>query len=89
MPGRAIRNPFVDTFSNGRRKRFNCVYHCITTCNSQDSPYCIAMALLNAKQGKLKHGFAFAGANAYRVDKIVSVRELIASLQVEFDQANG
>ena len=89
MPGRAIRNSFIEAFSNGGRKRFNCVYHCITTCSSKDSPYCIAMALLNAKQGKLKHGFAFAGANAFRVDKILSVRELIASLQVEFDQASA
>jgi nitronate monooxygenase len=46
------------------------------------------MALACARKGKFKNGFAFAGSNAYRIDKIVSVRELIDSLKVEFDQAS-
>jgi len=47
------------------------------------------MALANAKKGNLKHGFAFAGKNAYRVDKIVSVKELMTSLIAEHDQAEA
>ena len=48
------------------------------------------MALNNAVKGKLKGGFAFAGKNAYRVNRIFSVRELIESLEKEFDRAlNG
>ncbi|RPJ05247.1 MAG: nitronate monooxygenase, partial [Deltaproteobacteria bacterium] len=62
-------------------------YHCITTCNFKESPYCIAFALINAKKGNLKHGFAFAGKNAYKVEKIVSVKELICSLLNEYDLA--
>ena len=37
-------------------------------------------ALTNAKKGNLDHGFAFAGANVYRVNKLVSVQELIDEL---------
>ncbi len=33
----------------------------------------------------MEQGFAFAGSNAYRVDKIISVPELFASLKTEFD----
>ena len=33
-----------------------------------------------------KNGFAFAGKNAYRVEQIISVRELIDSLREEYDQ---
>ena len=51
-------------------------------------PYCIGRALTNAKKGNLEEGFAFAGANAYRVDKIVSVNELIETLVEEYDRSN-
>lgn len=87
LPGRAIQNRFLESVGNGDRKPFKCPYHCITTCNCSDSPYCIALALVNAKKGNLDLGFAFAGRNAYRVDKIVSVKELIASLIEEYTEA--
>jgi NAD(P)H-dependent flavin oxidoreductase YrpB (nitropropane dioxygenase family) len=41
--------------------------------------------LLNAKEGNLNDGFVFAGQNAYRVEKIVPVKELIESLIEEYD----
>ena len=44
------------------------------------------MALYNAFRGKLDSGYAFCGANAWRSDRIVSVRELITSLKQEFDR---
>jgi len=75
LPGRAIRNQFLSDVEEGRKKPFKCPYHCIISCNCTDSPYCIALALINAKKGKLKKGFAFAGDNAYRVDRIISVKE--------------
>ena len=45
------------------------------------------MALQNAKRGNLKYGFAFAGANAHRVTEIVSVKELMESLEREYNAA--
>lgn len=84
LPGRAIRNQFIQDVEEGKRKPFTCPYHCIISCNCSDSPYCIALALLNAKKGKLKKGFAFAGNNAYKVDRIISVKELISSLLDEY-----
>ena len=88
LPGRALRNRFIDQVKEGKKTPFKCPYHCITTCNHKDSPYCIAMALSNAKKGKLDLGFSFAGKNAYRVDRITSVKELIGSLVGEFEQAS-
>ncbi len=52
-------------------------------------PYCIALALTNAKNGNMEGGFAFAGANAYRVDKIISVNELIETLIEEYSCNNA
>lgn len=87
MPGRAIRNTFTEAVSKGANKPYKCPYHCIITCNYKNSPYCIALALTNAQRGNLEHGFAFAGVNAYRADKIVTVKELMETLQKEFTDA--
>lgn len=42
------------------------------------------LALFNAFKGNLNRGYAFAGANAHRADKILSVKETISSLMNEF-----
>lgn len=84
LPGRAVRNAFIDAMNAGHKKPFRCPFHCIKTCDSTKSPYCIAIALANACKGKLKNGFAFAGQNAYRIREIISVKELMNSLQREF-----
>ncbi len=88
LPGRAIKNQFLDDVSRGIKKPFKCPWQCLKTCDFKNTPYCIAFALTNAKEGDLERGFAFAGANAYRVDKIVSVKELIASLLEEYSNAS-
>jgi len=87
LPGRVVRNAFIDEINQGKKNPVNCPYHCIKTCKQQQSPFCIALALGNARKGRFKHGFAFAGKNAYRVDKIVSVKELIDTLKTEFSLA--
>ncbi len=84
MPGRAIRNEFLERVSSGARETFKCSWRCLRSCNFKNVPYCIASALTNAKIGNLDAGFAFAGANAYRVDKIISVKELVDSLVAEY-----
>ena len=88
MPGRAIRNKFIDDICSGMKKPYKCPYHCIITCDYKDSPYCIAHALISAQKGYLGNGFAFAGANAYRVDRILSVRELVSTLLAEYANAD-
>ena len=84
MPGRAVRNRFLREVENGNKKPFKCPYKCVKTCRQAESPYCIALALAAAKRGKFRNGFAFAGSNAYRLDKLVSVKDLIDSLRQEF-----
>lgn len=84
LPGRAIINNFIEDVKNGAKKPFTCPFHCIKTCDYKISPYCISVALMNAKKGLMKNGFAFAGANAYRTDKIITVRELVDSLREEY-----
>ncbi len=87
LPGRAIKNRFIEDVNEGKRKPFKCPFHCIITCDYKKSPYCIAHALINAQKGFFKNGFAFAGTNAYRSRKIISTRELIRSLLKEYKTA--
>ena len=87
LPGRAVRNQFLEDVSIGIRKPFKCPWKCLKTCEFRKAPYCIALALTNAKKGKIEEGFAFAGTNAYRVYKIVSVKELIETLLREYENA--
>ena len=43
-------------------------------------PYCITGALVRAVKGDVDNSLVFCGANAYRLDKIVKVKELIEEL---------
>ncbi len=84
LPGRAIRDKFLERISSGVKETFKCNWKCLKSCDFKNVPYCIGLALTNAKKGDLENGFAFAGANAYRVDKIISVKELIETLIEEY-----
>ncbi|SMP42207.1 nitronate monooxygenase [Desulfonatronum zhilinae] len=87
MPGRALKNQFLADVEEGKRKPYKCPYHCIVTCDVKKSPYCIAQALSNAKKGRLNLGFAFAGQTAHRVKELLSVKELMESLEAEYEAA--
>ncbi|CCO24078.1 NAD(P)H-dependent flavin oxidoreductase [Maridesulfovibrio hydrothermalis] len=87
LPGRAVKNDFLQAVTAGEKTPFKCPFHCIKSCKVEKSPYCIAAALINAQRGKLKNGFAFAGSNAWRTEKIISVKQLFTDLKSEFDKA--
>lgn len=84
MPGRALRNSFLASVEAGVQHPTGCPFQCIRTCDVTQSPYCIAIALLNAKKGAMDRGFAFAGQNAYRADRIVPVHELMYEIEKEY-----
>jgi NAD(P)H-dependent flavin oxidoreductase YrpB (nitropropane dioxygenase family) len=86
LPGRAIKNTFLEEVEKGEKKPFRCPWKCLRTCDYKVAPYCIALALTNAQRGNMKYGFAFAGANAYLVNKIISVKELMQELVTEAEK---
>jgi nitronate monooxygenase len=85
MPGRAIRNKFLDRVESGQPIKFKCPLLCLKTCKAKDANYCIADALINAYQGRVDDGIIFAGENAWRSDKIVSVKDIFDELLSHFD----
>jgi nitronate monooxygenase len=84
LPGRALKSPFLQQVESGETQAFGCPWQCLASCNAQKAHYCISMALYHARKGNLKKGFAFAGANAYKIKNLVSVRELLFQLKHEF-----
>jgi nitronate monooxygenase len=87
LPGRAIRNKYLDDVSAGNRKPFQCSWKCLKTCNFREVSYCIAKALISAQKGNVDEGYTFAGANAYQVKAIISVKELMNTLEQEYSTA--
>ena len=84
LPGRAIRNKFLDDVEAGKKTPIKCPWQCIKTCDYKKAPYCISLALINASKGKLDHGFVFAGSNAYRSTKIQSVKSVLDAMRAEY-----
>ncbi len=84
LPGRAIIGKFLDSAIKGNQRPRICPRECITTCEKEKTLYCISSALLNAVHGNMDRGFAFIGANGYRINKIVTVKELFKELSDEF-----
>lgn len=79
MPGRAIRNKLTETLKKERIKITKC-YNCLIPCNPANTPYCISSALINSVKGDVENGLVFCGGNAHRINKIVSVKELMDEL---------
>jgi NAD(P)H-dependent flavin oxidoreductase YrpB (nitropropane dioxygenase family) len=79
MPGRALYNPFIKRVETGREPIRKC-YQCLEHCNPAKVPYCITRALINAVKGDLDHGLIFCGGNVGRIQKLMSVHELMQEL---------
>lgn len=87
MPGRAIRNKFLQDLEIKGKLKIKCPYRCLSVCKVSEAKYCIAQALLNSYFGDIDHGLIFCGQNAFRIDKIVTVKELISDLLAELEAA--
>lgn len=83
MPGRAVKNAFLDALAAGKQKIGKC-YGCLAKCNPAEIPYCITDALIRAVKGDVENGLIFAGANVGRIDRISTVAEVMADLQQGF-----
>lgn len=82
MPGRAIRNEFINRLKNGNIKVTKC-YNCIKKCNPSNTPFCITQALINAVNGNVDEGLLFTGSQSFKIKEIVSVKEVINEILEE------
>lgn len=81
MPGRAIKNAMLGRVLQGEKKAPKACYGCLRKCNPAEIPYCITEALIHAAKGELDEALLFCGANAYKADRIETVKEVIEDLK--------
>lgn len=88
MPARAVFTPMLQGLEEGKTLYAERCNNCLTACPKGDKvPYCISRALIAAVTGNKEEGLFFCGENAARVDKIVSVKELVEELVNECNAA--
>ncbi|MDX2100117.1 MAG: nitronate monooxygenase family protein [Leptolyngbyaceae cyanobacterium bins.59] len=83
MPGRALRNAFVEKVIAGspeleKRCLLNCLHAC--KCRDEQQAFCIVQALDKAARGDIDNGLVFSGHHVGRVDRIIPVADLMAAL---------
>ncbi len=76
MPCRAIKNTFINRAKQGQISHSAC-HGCVSTCKPMETPYCITEALVNAAKGNVDEALLFCGTNAYRAERIETVKEIM------------
>ncbi len=74
MTGRAIRNKFIEQLEQGVDvSAEKCKFKCLKKCSYK---YCINERLMASCTGDVEEGLVFSGANTYKMNEILSVREI-------------
>lgn len=79
MPGRAIKNKFSESIKEKKSPVKKC-YNCLIPCKPATTPYCISDALISAVKGDIDNGLIFCGSNAYKINSISSVHDVLLDL---------
>lgn len=77
MPGRAIRNKFMNLVKEKGRIAPKQCYRCMERCNPKETIYCISQGLINAVEGKIDDALLFCGADAWKYNEMSTVKEVI------------
>ncbi|HEY7527897.1 MAG TPA: nitronate monooxygenase [Candidatus Deferrimicrobiaceae bacterium] len=81
LPGRAIRNPFLQRLQAGESVYDGeCKRNCLKKCSHS---FCIIDRLEMSQGGDVREGLVFSGENVWRIKDIPSVRDLIDRLVAE------
>lgn len=81
MPGRAIKNAMMERVMQGEKISPKTCYGCLRKCNPQETEYCITEALIHAAKGETQEALLFCGANAYKAERIETVKEVMDDLK--------
>lgn len=83
-PARGVRTELIKMVEARTAPEVKCISNCVIPCHqgveAKAVGYCIADRLSDAAFGDEKLGLYFSGSNGYRIDKVVSVKELIQEL---------
>lgn len=87
LPGRAIISNRERISSFDQDNGTVCSTGCLKKCTYKETRdrFCIVKALDRAQRGDVATGLVFCGTNAYKADRIVTVREIFAELFAQED----
>ena len=84
LPARGVRTNLQFSIENNTAPKVQCISNCVAPCNRGHEAkivgYCIADRLGAAYNGDVDTGLFFTGSNGYRINKIISVKELMYKL---------
>jgi NAD(P)H-dependent flavin oxidoreductase YrpB (nitropropane dioxygenase family) len=85
LPGRAIRNPFLDRLRGGENVYDGeCKRSCLKKCTHS---FCIIDRLDMSRNGNVRDGLVFSGENVWKLKDIPTVRVLVDRLVAEAESA--
>jgi nitronate monooxygenase len=83
-PARGVKTNLQKMIEEKTAPKIACVSNCVAPCNrgveAREVGYCIADRLSDAYDGKVDSGLFFTGANGYRLNEIITVKELLDKL---------
>jgi nitronate monooxygenase len=83
-PARGVKTNLINLVEKKEAPQVKCISNCVAPCNRGEEAravgYCIADRLSDAYKGNKELGLFFTGSNGYKLDKIISVKELIEEL---------
>lgn len=80
MPGRALRNEFVEKLMRGKQPNPEQCRNCLKVCSYK---YCIMDALENSRIGRVQEGLVFCGQNVSKIKDILPVKEIFRRIVTE------
>ena len=84
LPARGVMTNLQFSIENKSAPKVQCISNCVAPCNRGHEAkivgYCIADRLGAAYNGDVDTGLFFTGSNGYRIEKIISVKELMEKL---------
>lgn len=82
MPGRALRANVERIAAADRDRSFTCPASCLEACSYRDEGrgFCLVEALSRAQSGDVETGLVFCGTNAWRAERIGTVREVFEEI---------
>jgi hypothetical protein len=87
LPGRAIISNRERISAFDQDNGTVCSTGCLKKCTYKETRdrFCIVKALDRAQRGDVATGLVFCGTNAYKADRIATVREIFAELFAQED----
>lgn len=82
LPGRALNTRFIRRVE-GQTICMNDCLRCMKPCDPSHTPYCISEALITSVSRDAQDGVVFVGANAWRIDAMLHVSQLLTQLKEE------